>query len=109
MTLPPELKRQFREELEQYEAEVKMPLISSMEELAKEEGIQIGKQEGIQIGKQEGIQIGEERGIQIGKQEGIQRVALNMLRQGMSIDQIVSLTQLSTDQVEQLLTQIEAQ
>ncbi|NJK64766.1 MAG: hypothetical protein HC921_20535 [Synechococcaceae cyanobacterium SM2_3_1] len=89
MTLPPELKRQFREELEQYEAEVKMPLISSMEELAKEEGIQIGKQEGVQ--------------------EGIQRVAINMLRQGMSIDEVASLTQLSMDQVEQLLTQIEAQ
>ncbi|NJK64252.1 MAG: hypothetical protein HC921_17570 [Synechococcaceae cyanobacterium SM2_3_1] len=85
MTLPPELKRQFREELEQYEAEVKMPLLSSMEELAKEEGIQIGEQ------------------------RGIQRVAINMLRQGMSIDQVASLTQLSTDQVEQLLTQITAE
>ncbi len=97
MTLPPELKRQFREELEQYEAEVKMPLISSMEELAREEGIQIGEQRGIQIGKQEGIQ------------EGIQRVATNMLRQGMSIDEVASLTKLSTDQVEQLLTQIAAE
>jgi hypothetical protein len=66
MTLPPELKRQFREELEQYEREGQMPVISSMEELAREEGIQIG----------------EERGIQIGKQEGIQEVATNMLRRG---------------------------
>ncbi|NJK64272.1 MAG: hypothetical protein HC921_17680 [Synechococcaceae cyanobacterium SM2_3_1] len=89
MTLPPELKRQFREELEQYEAEVKMPLISSMEELAKEEG--------------------REEGIQIGKQAGIQEVAINMLNQGMPIDQVACLTQLSLDQVEQLLSQIKAE
>jgi predicted transposase/invertase (TIGR01784 family) len=85
LTLPAVLKRQFREELEQYEAEVKMPLISSMEELAREEGIQIGEQ------------------------RGIQRVAGNMLRQGMSTDEVARLTQLSLDQVEKLLTQIEAQ
>ncbi|NJK63932.1 MAG: hypothetical protein HC921_15720 [Synechococcaceae cyanobacterium SM2_3_1] len=91
MTLPAVLKRQFREELDQYEKEGQMPLISSVEELAREEGIQIG----------------EQRGIQIGKQEGIQEVAINMLRQGMSIDEVASLTKLFTDQVEQLLAQIE--
>lgn len=44
MTLPPELERQFREELEAYEEERKMPLITSMERLAKEEGIQEGSE-----------------------------------------------------------------
>jgi predicted transposase/invertase (TIGR01784 family) len=94
LTLPAVLKRQFREELEQYEAEAKMPLISSMEEMAKEEG------------REEGIQIGEQRGIQIGKQEGIQEVAINMLRQGISTDEVARFTQLSLDQIDQLRSQL---
>ncbi|NJK64945.1 MAG: hypothetical protein HC921_21570 [Synechococcaceae cyanobacterium SM2_3_1] len=86
-----------------------MPLISSMEELAKEEGIQIGEQRGIQIGEQRGIQIGRQEGIQIGRQEGIQEVAVNMLSQGMSMEVVASLTNLSPDQVQQLQAQLEAQ
>ncbi len=86
MTLPPELKRQFREELEQYEAEAKMPLISSMEELAKEEG----REEGIQIGKQEGIQ------------QGIQHMVIKLLQEGVAIELISKTSGLSVEQIEQL-------
>ncbi len=90
MTLPPELRRQFKEELEQYEAEAKMPLISSMEELAKEEG------------REEGIQIGEQRGIQIGKQEGIQQMVIKLLQEGVAVEIIAKTSGLSVEQIEQL-------
>ncbi len=98
LTLPAVLKRQFREELEQYEAEVKMPLISSMEELAREEGIQIGEQRGIQIGKEEGIQIGKQEGIQ----EGIQQVVIKLLQEEVAVDIIAKTSGLSIEQIEQL-------
>jgi predicted transposase/invertase (TIGR01784 family) len=82
LTLPPELKRQFKEELEHYEAEAKMQLINSMEELAREEGIEIGQQ--------------------LGKQE----VARNLLRLGIAVSAIQEATDLSNEQIESLQQQI---
>ncbi len=78
LTLPPELKRQFKEELAQYEAEGKMPLISSMEELAKEEG------------REEGIQ------------QGIQQMVVKLLGEGVELEIIAKTSGLSVEQIEQL-------
>ncbi len=47
MDLPPELELQFKVALEQIEEEKKMPYVTSVERLAKEEG----REEGIQIGQ----------------------------------------------------------
>ncbi len=94
LTLPPELKRQFKVELEQYEAEAKMPLISSIEELAREEGIEIGQQQGIEIGQQQGIEIG--------RREEKEKVARNLLRMGIAVSAIQEATGLTTEQIESL-------
>ena len=42
----------FREELERYEEENQMPYVTSIERLAREEGIEEGIQQGIQQGIQ---------------------------------------------------------
>jgi hypothetical protein len=45
MTLPDHLEREFRAELRQYQEERQMPYVTSIERLAKEEGIQEGRLE----------------------------------------------------------------
>ena len=61
-------------------------------------GEQRGEQRGITLGEQRGITLGEQRGEQRGKQE----VALNMLRSGISREQIAQFTGLSLEQIQQL-------
>ena len=51
MDLPPALAIQFRAALEQIEEEKKMPYVTSIERLAKEEGREEGREEGILIGQ----------------------------------------------------------
>jgi tRNA A37 threonylcarbamoyladenosine dehydratase len=45
MTLADRLEREFRAELRQYQEECQMPYVTSIERLAKEEGIQEGRLE----------------------------------------------------------------
>ena len=47
MALPPALKRRFREELEAFEQEQKMPYITSAERIGREEGLQEGLRQGL--------------------------------------------------------------
>ena len=61
MTLPPELEHRFREELELFEEEQKMPYITSIERLGREEGLQ----EGIQIRLDQGLRRGLLDGIEL--------------------------------------------
>jgi len=51
MDLPPALELQFKAVLEQIEEEKKMPYVTSVERLAKEEGREEGREEGMQIGQ----------------------------------------------------------
>ena len=51
MDLPPALAIQFRAALEQTEEEKKMPYVTSIERLAKEEGREEGQEKGILIGQ----------------------------------------------------------
>lgn len=74
MTLPPELERQFREELDTYEEERKMPLITSMERLAKEEGIQ----------------------------QTTREIATKLLKEGADLDLIARVTDLTMEEIEDL-------
>jgi predicted transposase/invertase (TIGR01784 family) len=67
----------------------------------KREGIEEGKREGIEEGKREG----KREGIEEGKREGIEEVAANMLRAGMTIEQVVSLSGLTQEAVEKLLNE----
>jgi hypothetical protein len=45
MTLPPKLTRKFKQELDQYQEERKVPVLSDLELMRKEEGIQQGIQQ----------------------------------------------------------------
>ena len=51
---------------------------------------------------QEGELIGEQRGEQRGILAGKQQVAINLLRQGMTVEQVVTVTELPRDVVEKL-------
>lgn len=53
-------------------------------------------------GKEEGKEEGLETGIQIGKLEAIQEVAINLLKSGMSIEQVMNVTGLTLEQVQNL-------
>jgi hypothetical protein len=71
MGLPPDLDRRFRDELQALEQEQKMPYITSVERLGREEGRQEGLQEGLQEGRREGLQEGRREGLQEGRREGL--------------------------------------
>jgi hypothetical protein len=57
LTLPGPLQEKFREELHHYEQEKHMPYLSSIERMAKEEGVQLGMQKGIRQGLLLGIEL----------------------------------------------------
>ena len=58
LELPPNLEISFREELRKIEETNNMPYITSMERLAREEGLEQGLEQGLQKGRQEGRQEG---------------------------------------------------
>jgi predicted transposase/invertase (TIGR01784 family) len=65
-----------------------------------------GEQRGLQIGEQRGLQIGEQRGLQIGEQRKALDIARNLLGMNMPLDQIVTATGLTREEVEGLHTNI---
>jgi predicted transposase/invertase (TIGR01784 family) len=75
-----------------------------------DKGIKIGKEEGIKIGektgKEEGIKIGEkigkEEGIKIGEKKAKIKMAQDLLKAGVSIDIVISTSQLSREEIESL-------
>jgi DNA invertase Pin-like site-specific DNA recombinase len=75
--------------------------------IGEQRGIAIGEQKGIAIGEQRGIAIGEQKGIAIGEQRGEQKAqieyVLKLFRKGMSIDEISKYTDLSIDEVDNIL------
>ena len=58
LALPLELNESFREEIHRFEEERKMPYVTSIERLAKEEGREKGREEGREEGIVEGLQKG---------------------------------------------------
>lgn len=59
--------------------------------------------------KQEGIERGLQRGIQEGRQMAIAEIALNLLRGGMTVDQVVGFTGLSAKRVRELQQSLEGE
>lgn len=72
LRLPKESERIFWEEMEQVERENKMPYITSVEQLARERGIEEGYAKGLEQGIQKGIEKGVEKGIERGIEKGIE-------------------------------------
>ena len=71
---------------------------------AEQKGIQKGMQEGIQKGIQEGRQKGMQEGIQQGISERNIEIAKNLVKLGMTLQQIVTATGLTAEEVENLHT-----
>ena len=65
---------------------------------AKREGREEGVREGIRQGKQQGMQ----KGIQQGKVEGQANLIKQLLASGMSIQQVTSVTKMTSDEVTKL-------
>lgn len=59
----------------------------------------LGKSEGIEIGKSEGIEIGKNEGIEIGRNEGLTRFATYLIKNNVDIQEIISQTGLSADDI----------
>lgn len=59
MQLQPAQEQQFRDELTQFEEEMKMRYVSSVERLAREEGMQQGMQQGMHEGMEQGRRAGK--------------------------------------------------
>src|SRR5262249_46804309 len=55
LALPPELNQAFREEIHRFEEERKMPYVTSIEQLADEEGRLAGREEGREEGRLESL------------------------------------------------------
>jgi DNA invertase Pin-like site-specific DNA recombinase len=80
--------------------------------IGEQRGIAIGEKQGIAIGEQRGIAIGEKQGIAIGEQRGKQKAqteyVLKLFRKGMSINEISKYTDLSIDEVNNILNDSKA-
>ena len=67
-------------------------------QLGREEGIELGRKEGVELGREEGIEIGKEKG----KEEANRAVARRMKEKGFSVQDIVAMTGLTSDEIESL-------
>ena len=57
LELPRELERQFQEEIHRFEEERQMPYVTSIERMAREEGVEVGREQGELRGLQQGIEV----------------------------------------------------
>jgi len=64
-----------------------------------EEGVIIGESKGIEIGKSKGIEIGKSEGIEIGRNEGLTRFATYLIKNNVDINEIISQTGFSADEI----------
>ncbi len=62
MRLPRELEQKFRQDLDLFEEETTMRYVTSIERLAREEGVEAGIRQGLQEGMQQGMQQGRVEG-----------------------------------------------
>ena len=78
-------------------------------EAGMQAGIQKGIQKGIQTGIQRGIQTGIQRGIQTGIQTGMddktRNVVMNMLKRGMTDEDIIAIAECTQELIDELRSQ----
>jgi len=67
-----------------------------------QDALQEGEQKGLQRGLTRGLTRGLQKGWKKGKQEGKQEIALNLIKVGMSVDQVSQVTGLTVEQVREL-------
>jgi hypothetical protein len=78
LELPEDLKRSFRDDLEEYERERQMPYVTSIERM------------------------GIEQGIEQGEDRATQKIALKMLQENIPLEVIARITGLTIDRLQQL-------
>ncbi|MDE6536503.1 MAG: hypothetical protein K2M13_00445 [Muribaculaceae bacterium] len=71
----------------------------------REEGLAKGLAQGLAEGRAEGLAEGRAEGLMAGKKEEQRRIALEMLRQGISVDLVTHVTNLSIEEVQDLSKQ----
>jgi predicted transposase YdaD len=71
--------------------------------IGEQKGIVIGEQKGMAIGEQKGMVIGKQEGIAIGKQEALSEYVFKLSGKGKSIEEISELTDLSVEEVKEVL------
>jgi len=94
-----EVRREEQENLESEEGEFLMQLSTIYTQRLEE-----ATQKGIEQGIEQGIEIGEQRGEQRGIEIAQKRLAQNLLSQGMEVEQVAELTELSLEEVRKLIT-----
>jgi flagellar biosynthesis/type III secretory pathway protein FliH len=99
MDLPPELERQFADEIQEYEEERKMSYITSVERLALADAKKEGLAEGQRIGLQEGIELALE--LKFGA-EGLSLLPLLQATQELDVLRSVRQAIRTADSVEQI-------
>jgi hypothetical protein len=80
LAIPSELEQSFRSEVERFEEARRMPYVTSIERLAREEGRQEGRLRGHKTGRQEGRQEGHKTGRKEGLAAGYQAAILELLK-----------------------------
>jgi predicted transposase/invertase (TIGR01784 family) len=103
---------QFREVIQTELSDVDERQFMTLAEKYRQKGYQEGKQEAVtlaeqyrQEGRQKGIQAGMRAGIQEGYLEAVRTIALEQLKQGFSIEQVIKTTHLTLAEIEQLQKQ----
>ncbi|MFM7584357.1 MAG: DUF4351 domain-containing protein [Caldilinea sp.] len=77
--LPGNLEQQFKQQLEQLEAQTQMRYVTSIERIAREEGRKEGREEGREKCREEGREKGREEGREEGRKEGATYMLLRLL------------------------------
>jgi predicted transposase/invertase (TIGR01784 family) len=102
--LPPGEKQRYEQSLKYYRD------LNNVIDTAFDEGEQKGIEKGLEQGIEQGIEKGLEQGIEQGIERGIEQgaaleksnIAKAMLKNGLSVDQVVSMTGLTKQQIESL-------
>jgi len=75
-------------------------------EIGEKRGMEIGEKRGMEIGEKRGMEIGEKRGMEIGEKRGMDEKALeiarNMIARGFGLEDVLDMTGLTAEQVENL-------
>ena len=84
--------------------------LSTARERGKKQGMEEGKKQGMEEGKKQGMEEGKKQGIEEGKKQGIEegeriqqiKIAKELLKTSMSINEIEKITKLSKSEIEQI-------
>ena len=95
------------EERQAYESSLKYYRdLKNVIDTARDEGLEEGLEKGREEGREQGIEEGREQGIEEGREKEKQDMVLNMLKAGLSDDQIMAITQLSSDELSAVKSRI---